>query len=419
VLDLAACPVCSATERTLVSPYNGLILLASYSHDDVARYAYALCHGCGLVYATRRPVGAAFVELLESFDDNLGRIDRPNLGVVEGSLSDTEKDAVRARMRAGWLISEEAQLSDDAWWPMLRQDRLSTAQDLTLLASSLDLKGARVLDVRSNAGALLDSLRNWFGADVFAMPFFEADQLVIQEHLGIPAERLIDYDQFRIPYEGEFDVILAKHMITHAVRLDGFFAEVKAHLKPGGHLYLYVENDDVAMWSNHKNLLGELKCFHFQNFDLPGLARILRMQGFEPEWILHVNRSSMSCLARLDPAARTEPISPAALETRRELYRRWYDLSVLSLPSEVPRDAFAAELAEIGDRAVARGDATGAGAEARPKKRLKLTHEGGYVELNRRMVDDAVVAPERNGGLATSRLRAAASRMRAALSGRG
>ena len=113
---------------------------------------------------------------------------------------------------------------------------------------------------------------------------------------------------------------------------------------------------------NRKNLLGELKCFHFQNFDLPGFARILRAQGFEPEWVIHLGRSSMSCLARLDPAATYLPIEEQQLADRLAMYERWYDLSVLSLPPEIPRAAFAAELPAIGERAVARGDAAGEGA---------------------------------------------------------
>ena len=410
--DTPSCPLCGTRERTEVSPFNGLILLRSYHGADVARYAYALCHGCGLVYATRRPTGAAFVELLEGFDDNLGRVDRPNLGVVEGSLTEAEKGAIRARMRSGWRISEEHPPGEDDWWPMLRFDRLSSAQDLTLLASSVDLQGARVLDVRSNAGALLDSLRSWFGAEVFAMPSFEADGLVIEEYFGIPATRLIDYENFEIPYDGTFDVVLAKHMLTHALRPDAFLAEIRARLRPGGYLYLYTENDDREMWGNRKNLLGELKCFHFQNFDLAAFARVLRAQGFEPEWIMHLSRSSMSCLARLEPEAAFAPIGEQELERRLDLYRQWYDLSVLSLPPEISREPFAAELPAIEERALARGDVSVSGKTVRPKNRLKLMHEAGYVELNRRLSGEEQPAP---AAQERSRLRSVAARLRAGL----
>ena len=417
MVTISVCPACGGAERTDVSPFNGLVLLRSYHDDPVARYGYALCHRCGLVYATSRPTGPAFVDLLESFDDNLGRVDRPNLGVVEGSLSEEEKAHVRRRVQAGWQVSDGREPPPDEWWPMLRFDRIQSAQDLTLLASSVDLRGKRVLDVRSNAGALLDSLRSWFGADVYAMPSFEADQIAIQEFFEIPAEQLIDYENFSIPYEGRFDVILAKHMVTHALRLDAFFAEIRAHLELGGHLYLYLENDDAEMWGNRKNLLGELKCFHFQNFDQATFERVLGAQGFQPEWLVHLGRSSMSCLARLDPAASFEPIDEAALRTRAELYERWYDLSVLSLPPEISRAPFAEELDAIGSRAVSRGDAVRSGGTIRPAKRLKLMHEDGYVELNRRLAGDGDLpaAPDRRAPFVTRALRSAVRRVRARL----
>jgi 2-polyprenyl-3-methyl-5-hydroxy-6-metoxy-1,4-benzoquinol methylase len=41
----------------------------------------------------------------------------------------------------------------------------------------------------------------------------------------------IDYDQFTIPFEGTFDLIVANHMLTHIVRLDRFFNELRAHLR--------------------------------------------------------------------------------------------------------------------------------------------------------------------------------------------
>lgn len=417
MVTISVCPACGGAERTDVSPYNGLVLLRSHHGEPVARYDYALCHRCGLVYATSRPTGTAFVDLLERFDDNLGRVDRPNLGVVEGSLSEQEKDDIRRRVRAGWKISDGREPAESEWWPMLRYDRIQSAQDLTLLASSIDLREKRVLDVRSNAGALLDSLQTWFGADVYAMPSFEADQVAIEEFYGIPARRLIDYENFAIPYDGTFDVILAKHMITHALRLDAFFAEVRAHLAPGGYLYLYLENDDAEMWRNRKNLLGELKCFHFQNFDQPTFERVLRAQGFEPQWLLHLGRSSMSCLARLDPATAFEAIGETELRDREAMYGRWYDLSVLSLPPGISRAPFADALEGIEARALERGDAERTRDSVRPPKRLKLMHEDGYVELNRRLAAaDGVAAPTNGRGPFVSRaLRSAARRVRARL----
>jgi hypothetical protein len=70
---LSACPTCRESDRTPVCEYNGLVLLDAKRDADVSRYEYALCSGCGLVYATRRPVGDEYTALLRDFDENLGR----------------------------------------------------------------------------------------------------------------------------------------------------------------------------------------------------------------------------------------------------------------------------------------------------------------------------------------------------------
>ena len=66
------------------------------------------------------------------------------------------------------------------------------------------------------------------------MPIFESQRLIVEELYGIECSDLIDYDQFRIPFQGTFDLIVANHMLTHIVRLDRFFSELRAHLRPGG-----------------------------------------------------------------------------------------------------------------------------------------------------------------------------------------
>ena len=55
MLPVPACTVCGETERTIVAEYNRLIFLDAVWRSDLARYDYALCHGCGLVHPTRRP----------------------------------------------------------------------------------------------------------------------------------------------------------------------------------------------------------------------------------------------------------------------------------------------------------------------------------------------------------------------------
>jgi SAM-dependent methyltransferase len=375
--ELDACPICETAERTEVCPYNGLAVLDEFNGSDVVRYAYALCHGCGLVYATRRPDGATFAQLFENFDENLGRTKRK-----VRAFDDEQRADLRRRLDVGWAPSEEQRLAKKDWVPSLWDDRTSTAPHLVILSSLLDLRGARVLDVRTKTGALLDSLRSWFGADVYALPAFENEQAIIQEGFGIPAVECVDFADFRIPYEGQFDLIVAKHLFTHAVRPERVFEVFRRHLKPGGAIYLYVENDDAAMWERRKNLIGEMKCFHFQNFDIPTLGRALRRQGFEPTFIRHASdASAVATLARLDPDASFQPLTPDQLRERRDMYERWYDLSVLSLPESLA-STFADERPAAAQRALARGDARRRLGRVMPSRPLRLMHEAGFAERN-------------------------------------
>src|SRR4029450_6991369 len=71
-----ACMVCGEVERTIVAEYNRLIFIESMRQSDLARFNYALCHGCGLVSATRRPDRAEYEFLYRNFNEFLVR--RPN-----------------------------------------------------------------------------------------------------------------------------------------------------------------------------------------------------------------------------------------------------------------------------------------------------------------------------------------------------
>jgi hypothetical protein len=57
IANLAACPVCGHEERTPVCRFNRFAMFASQPDERAGIYSYALCHGCGVVYATRRPEG--------------------------------------------------------------------------------------------------------------------------------------------------------------------------------------------------------------------------------------------------------------------------------------------------------------------------------------------------------------------------
>jgi hypothetical protein len=55
--------------RTVVNPWNKLILLANAPDATSARYDFAVCHACGVLFASRRPTGRRHQFLLQHFGE--------------------------------------------------------------------------------------------------------------------------------------------------------------------------------------------------------------------------------------------------------------------------------------------------------------------------------------------------------------
>ncbi|MEA2150684.1 MAG: hypothetical protein QOD69_2514 [Solirubrobacteraceae bacterium] len=351
--SIERCPVCDAADSTPVCEFNRFILRQEVEARDQARYDYALCHGCGLLYATRRPVGSTFTDLLHNFNESLGRaVPDENLLLYPGPLTDAHRAQIREaaeQRRAG------GGLADGGWLPAPVEDRMASAPLVELLASVGDLRAARVLEIRPKTGGLLDALRRRFGAEPYAMPIFESQAAAIEGVYGIPTSELIDFEQFDIPFDGEFDVIVSKHMFTHVLDPAAFFATLRSRLRPGGLLLLHAEPNDRHAMDRRKSLFATMNPFHMQAFDPPTLERCLRRFGFEPEYSGKLN-DNLLCLARLDPAARFEPIAPAELRDRIDGYERWRLFSILSLP-ESSREPYKREWRDLERTAVERGEA--------------------------------------------------------------
>ena len=382
---VAVCPACGGGKRHPVCEFNGLVLLESMRESPLCRYDYALCDTCGLVYATRRPEGDELAFLYSRFDEVLGRTESDQTSGRTTEVSDAERASIRARLAGGWLVSEERQPGDHEWMPEVFEERVLNSFHVNVLGSLVPVAGKRVLELRATTGFMLSVLRERYGAaEIYAMPMSERHGIVIDALNPMPMA-LIDFDRLEVPFEGQFDLILARHMLTHALELERLWLLLKERLAPGGYVYFFLENDDHAMLHDkRKNLIGEQKCFHFQNFDLPVFARVLRYHGLDPVFIRHPRpgRSEMICLGRRDDGVVPTPMSRTELEARLEFYRRWRDLSVLSLGSDL-QALFGAELDAMRARALAGGygvaDKAG---RIGPKKALRVMHQAGYTQLN-------------------------------------
>ena len=356
MITLAACPMCGETRRTLVCEYNRLVQIGARVAEPVKRYDYSLCHGCGVTYAACRPTGSTFAALFERFDDNLGRSERNlkrSLLLTPGPLSDSDREALASRLSAGTFVSEHLEKSPKQYLVQLQRDRFAASLHAEVLGSLVPLSGARVLEVRSRFGSLLAILQRVHAVEPFAMAMTEAQQFVIEQAQGIAARHLIDFDEFTIPYEGTFELIAANHMMTHALRPDVFLDEVRRHLTPGGHLYLYNEPDDVEFLDGGASMINTLNPFHMQAFDRRSLLRALAANGFEPVFVGH-DRGNLMVLTRWTGESARPQMAEAELATRLAKYRTARDFAVLRLP-EQERWRYRDEWEAVAARALAAG----------------------------------------------------------------
>jgi SAM-dependent methyltransferase len=354
--ELRVCSVCGHEAYTPVCEFNRFLLSESAPDAHAMRADYAVCHQCGVVFARRRPVGQRFRFLVEHFEETIGRV------VSEGTrgakllgsrrLDEGARELLRARAAQPMFVSEVPRVKDRRHLTALLRDRLAVAAHVEILGSLLTLERPRVLEVRPRFGAIGGALRRLYGGETFALPLFEAQQLLVREVYGTCAEHLLDYDDFTIPYPGSFDLVVANHLLTHAVHPQQTLATIRQRLAPGGHLYLYNEPDESDFLDTGKSIFNTLNAFHVQTFDGASLARALQSAGFEPVYIGH-HRDNCIALARVaSDGVPWEPISKKELTRRVAKYAQARDLGILSLPERL-RGLFADEWESVVQRAFA------------------------------------------------------------------
>ena len=354
---LERCPVCGHDDHTLVNPWNKLLLLEKAPDGDSARYDFCVCHACGMLFARRRPVGTRHRFLLEHFGEITAKVgggrEIRNRVLNPYPLSEADREELRRLAARGVFVSEHLGVPKGEYLTGLARDRFESSVHVDLIGTLLEPRRARVLEVRPKTGAMLHGLQRYWNADVYAMPIWESQQLLVQEVYGIPATAVIDFDRFRIPFDEPFDLIVCQHMLTHVIRPDELFAELRRCLKPGGHVYLHNEPDDIEFLRGNQSMIATLNPLHLQAFDQASLVRGLAANGFETRFLMRRHLVN-ACLARLDEEVRMKPLTAAARNKRIERYRKAYDRAVLKLDDRL-RARVGDEWSQIVAHAVASG----------------------------------------------------------------
>ena len=358
-LTLTSCPLCGGLESTVMNPWNKFVLTQKAPDESSAVYDYSVCHQCGVLFAARRPVGDRYRFLLSHYGETTakrgGGAYIANRVLNPYPLSEHDRAELRRLATPGIYVSDHRGVANKDFLVPLLRDRLENAVHVELLGALLEPRGARVLEVRSRAGTILEGLRRAWGADVYAMPIWESQQFILREVLGIPTSDLIDFERFEIPFEGVFDLIVCNHQLTHALQPQAFFAELRRKLKPGGHIYLYTEPDDAEYLDGNQSMFATLNPLHMQAFDQASLVRGLAANGFEAVFMKRRGHQHLA-LARQVPSVAMTPISQREREARLERYRQAFDRSVLGVDESL-RGRVVAHWATAVERAVASGSA--------------------------------------------------------------
>jgi SAM-dependent methyltransferase len=265
------------------------------------------------------------------------------------------------------FVSDHSGLSRKDYLPALANDRLAASQHAEILGSLLPLNAPRVLEIRSKLGSLSAILTRLYRASCSVMTIFENQRFLAEEVYSLPAAWPIDFDQFSIPFDGTFDLIVSNHMLTHAVHPRDFLKTVRSRLAPGGYLYVYQEPLETEFLEQGKSMFNTLNPFHLQTFNAPSLVRALEANGFEVVFS-RVSDDLFLALARVrEQGAEWTPMSDSERARRRSAYRTANDTAILRVPEHL-RAPFAEYWEATVARAVAAGLAT---VDARGKVRVR------------------------------------------------
>ncbi len=314
MIELARCPACSGEALDAVAlPVDAADpRLAAFAHVLIADSDFALCRRCELLFARRRQGPEEREAYYRAFPEVEGR--------AYADVYPPPDDFLRAQ-------------TDFSEYLVGVLDR-----------AGLLRPGQRVLNLRCEFGAHLDRLRRLHGAgELYGLDHFESNLRYAREVFGLTHLALLDPFELSIPFDPpHYDLVLANHLLTHALEPMALLARLRELVAPGGALVLYNEIDHLPVLRRRKRYARGYNNYHKQLLTrrsvvnvcaLAGLeARLLSCEAKGRRWA--ASGHSMVLLARPCEPLAPDALPPgepdethAAVRTGRRAHRsgRWLD----------------------------------------------------------------------------------------------
>jgi 2-polyprenyl-3-methyl-5-hydroxy-6-metoxy-1,4-benzoquinol methylase len=144
-----------------------------------------------------------------------------------------------------------------------------------------------VLNIRCEFGAHLARLRDKHGVkELYGLDHFATNLRHAREVLGLENLDSLDPYLTELPFGSKkFDLILANHLLTHALDPMGLMAILRARVAPGGAVVFYNEIDHIAIMDLPKTFRRGVVSYHKQLLTRTSLENMCRLAGFRTAWL--------------------------------------------------------------------------------------------------------------------------------------
>jgi SAM-dependent methyltransferase len=141
-----------------------------------------------------------------------------------------------------------------------------------------------ILNIRSECGIVLDRFRKGLNTErVYALDLFEPNRRHAREVLGLRHVAELRIDKMTVPadWPQRYDLILANHVMTHALDLRESMAELRGLMNPDGIVLCYNEADHSQSLQRRNAYKRGINSFHKQLFDRKSFENLFRVSGME------------------------------------------------------------------------------------------------------------------------------------------